>query len=404
MRIKDTKNLFYSKIKTNKGIIISLFVIFLIVYSSGFYYYVKTDSDKKIYKDYFSSNQRLFELNLQKNLNFAGEIIPQIDFKIKESADQAFLLTATMRSSMALLITKSNRWFPVIGPILKKNGIPDDIKYIALAESRLTNAISPQKATGFWQIMELTAKNYGLEVSEEVDERYSVEKSTQAACQYFKEAHKKFGNWTLAIASYNLGMGGIEAQLKKQKVTNYYNLVLNKETGRYVYRIIALKSIIENPKLYGIILRENKTYHKIETKTLIVDSSISNLTDFAIMHGYNYKILKIFNPWLRKTKLSNLNKKKYAIIFPKKKHLDIELDELEYDLLREPLILTDTTAIEPIKANSGTVHVVNNTDSWQSIAKKYNVKKEEIFKWNQLDEKTEIKVGMELLISSPRTN
>jgi membrane-bound lytic murein transglycosylase D len=358
------------------------------------------------YKDYFSSTYRVFGLNLPHDLNFAGEPVPQTDFSVRESVDREFLTSTYWQSNMILLIKRANRWFPVIEPILKRHGVPDDIKYIALAESHLSNAISPQKAVGFWQLIEPTAKNYGLEISDEVDERYSVEKSTEAACLYFKEAYRKFGNWTLAAASYNLGMGGIEMQLKKQKVSSYYDLYLNEETGRYVYRVIALKSILQNPKTYGIVLRKLDLYHKVPTVTFKVDSSINNLVDFSIALGYNYKLLKIFNPWLRKAQLSNPEKKSYAILFPKKEYMEKNFDEIENDVLKDALKLDtgklfnarDTAGVDRRKKVSGIIHTVSKGETWEGISKKYNVTIEQILMWNMLDEKTDLAEGTEFVV------
>ena len=205
----------------------------------------------------------------------------------------------------------------MIEPILEKNGIPEDFKYIALIESQLTNVVSPQGATGFWQIIESTGTGYGMEITEEVDERYHVVKSTEAACKYFKEAHKIFNNWTLVAASYNLGMGGVQGQLAKQKVNSYYDLAVTEETARYVYRILAMKEIISRPKVYGYMLRKKDLYPSIPTKKITVDTTINNLADFSIAQGINYKILKLFNPWLRTNSLTNTGGKKYVIEIPK---------------------------------------------------------------------------------------
>jgi membrane-bound lytic murein transglycosylase D len=225
-----------------------------------------------------------------------------------------------------LLHKRANRWFPLIEPILKENGIPEDFKYIALIESQLTNVVSPQGATGFWQIVEPTGKQYGLEITEEVDERYDVVKSTRAACKYFKEAYKIFNNWTLVAASYNRGMGGVEAAMNKQKVDNYYDLLLTEETARYVYRLLAIKEIISRPKVYGYILRKKDLYPAIPTKKIQIDSSIGDLAAFAISQKINYKILKTFNPWLKTNTLTNPGNKKYTFEIPKNNTEIYDLD------------------------------------------------------------------------------
>lgn len=273
-----------------------------------------SDSD---YEDYFSASNKTFSIRIPKNLNFSGEKVPVTDFSVREAMERELVINTYWQSQSLLLHKRANRWFPVIEPVLKKNNIPDDFKYIALIESQLTNVVSPQGATGFWQIIESTGTGYGLEISNEVDERYYVIKSTEAACKYFNEAYKIFNNWTLVAASYNLGMGGLKGQLDKQKVINYYDLLLTEETARYVFRILAIKEIIARPKVYGYMLRKKDLYPVISTKKITIDSTIHNLADFAISQNINYKILKLFNPWLRTNSLTNLGRKKYSIEIPK---------------------------------------------------------------------------------------
>lgn len=269
------------------------------------------------YEDYFNASYKVFSVRIPKNLNFAGEKVPITDFSVREAVERELVVNTYWQSQSLLLHKRANRWFPLIEPILKKHNIPEDFKYIALIESQLTNVVSPQGATGFWQIIEPTALGYGMEISEEVDERYHVEKSTEAACKYFKEAYKIFNNWTLVAASYNMGMGGIQGQLNKQHVDSYYDLLLNEETARYVYRVLAMKEIIGRPKVYGYMLRKKDLYPPIQTKRMIIDSAIHNLADFALSQNINYKVLKLFNPWLRANTLSNPEHKKYVIEIPK---------------------------------------------------------------------------------------
>ncbi|MCD6068113.1 MAG: lytic transglycosylase protein [Bacteroidetes bacterium] len=339
------KNLLNLRTLKQTGIVLGSLVLFSFLVSFFSYAFSNNLSEKQ--EDYMNSNYRIFGLNIPKNLNFAGERVPQNDFSIKESLDREFLTNTYWQSNALLLFKRANRWFPVIEPILKKNNIPDDFKYVALIESHLTNAVSPAGATGFWQFVEPTAKNYGLEINSDIDERYNVEKSTQAACQYFKDAYAKFGNWTLVAASYNLGMGGIENQLKRQQADNYYDLLLNEETGRYVYRVLALKTILQNPKGFGFEIRKKDLYHRIPTTTLKVDSSITDLAGFAINKGFNYKVLKLFNPWLRSATLPNPEKKMYLIQFPKKEYLQKAFDEIEADSLKNALKLDSSSYYNP---------------------------------------------------------
>ncbi|MFT6749522.1 MAG: membrane-bound lytic murein transglycosylase D, partial [Flavobacterium sp.] len=235
---------------------------------------------------------------------------------VKERFDRELLVNANLHSSTILILKRANRAFPVIEPILAKYGVPDDFKYLAVIESALANATSPSGAKGVWQFMPATAKEKGMEVTEAVDERYDLIKSTEAACSYLLKAKEKFGNWTLAAASYNGGMTGVQNKLDEQRVSSYYDVLLTDETARYVFRILALKEIMKNPAMYGFDLSQKELYRGLQTKTVMVDSTINNLADFAISQEINYKILKIHNPWLRDKKLDNPNKKVYKIEIP----------------------------------------------------------------------------------------
>jgi hypothetical protein len=293
------------------GLAILLSVIKLFSYSV-----TDTISDSE-YDDYFNASYKVLSIHIPKNLNFAGEKVPINDFIVRESMEKELIINTYWQSQSLLIHKRANRWFPVIEPILKQNNIPEDFKYIAIIESQLTNAVSPQGATGFWQLVEPTAKGYGLMINEEVDERYDVERATQAACKYFNEAYKIFNNWTLVAASYNRGMNGIQAAMQKQKVSNYYDLLLTDETARYIYRILAIKEIVSRPKVYGFILRKKDLYPPLSTKKITIDTTINDLAVFAISQKINYRILKTFNPWLRLNTLTNPEKKKYVIEVPK---------------------------------------------------------------------------------------
>ncbi len=249
-------------------------------------------------------------------VDFAGEKTPLTIADVKERFDRELLINANLHSSTILIIKRANRAFPIIEPILKKYGVPDDFKYLAVIESALVNAVSPAGARGIWQFMPDTAKEKGMEVSESVDERYHLIKSTEAACKYLLAAKQKFGNWTLAAASYNGGMTGVNTKITEQKVSDYYDLLLTDETSRYVFRILALKEIMKNATSYGFQLSNNELYEIIPTKKIVVDSTITDLATFAKTQGINYKILKIHNPWLRDKKLSNPTKKKYELEIP----------------------------------------------------------------------------------------
>lgn len=268
------------------------------------------------------SNQ-IISPKIPDKIEFAGGKVPLENFEVKERIDREMLVNVYWYSSTILGMKRANRWFPVIEPILKKNNIPDDFKYLAVIESNLTNSVSYAGAVGFWQLTEDVAKKYGLEVDDEVDERYNVEKSTEAACKYLIDAHDEFKSWTLAAAAFNMGKNGLEKQIERQRVHNYYNLLLSEETLRYVARIISVKLIFSNPEEYGYALNKDDLYPPLQTHNVEINSSVENWTDFAFSHGINYKILKYFNPWLRDTLLTNKKKRTYEIKIPDKGSIEM---------------------------------------------------------------------------------
>lgn len=270
-------------------------------------------SPDPVTKDY-----KVYALPLPARMDFAGEQVPLQDPDIRERMDRELLVNTYWQSNGLLLIKRANKYFPIIEPILKANNIPDDFKYLAIAESGLTQIVSPAGATGFWQLMEATAKERGLEVNGNVDERYDIEKSTQAACDYLKDSKTRFGSWTLAAAAYNGGNYGISKQQNRQDINGYYDLLLGSETGRYVFRILALKEIIGHPRKYGFNFEEKDLYQHIPVKRVSVDTAVTDFPKFAKDFGINYKILKIHNPWLREDHLNNKSRKLYEIEIPKK--------------------------------------------------------------------------------------
>lgn len=249
-------------------------------------------------------------------MNFANEEVPAHIADVQERLDREMITNMNFHTNTTLVIKRANKVFPIIEPILAKYGVPDDFKYLAVIESSLVNAVSPAGARGVWQFMPATAKEKGMEVSDEVDERYHLEKSTEAACKYLLVAKEKFGSWTLAAASYNGGMTGISNKMKEQQVTDYYDLLLTEETSRYVFRILALKEIMKNADKYGFSIPKEALYTNIPTKKVVVDSTITDLASFALTQGVNYKILKIHNPWLRDRKLTVATGKQYEIEIP----------------------------------------------------------------------------------------
>ena len=255
-------------------------------------------------------------LKIPSNLTFAGEKVPTELYDIKERMDRELLVNTYWQSNGLLLIKKAHKYFPLIEPMLKKYGIPDDFKYLAVAESGLENNSSPAGAAGFWQFLKSSAKEYGLEVNQNVDERYNLEKATRIAAEYLKKSKERFGTWTLAAAAYNAGNARIAKNLKRQQVDNYYDLLLNNETARYVFRIVALKEVLSYPKKYGFEFDEEDLYKLPNTQIVEVDTVITNIASFAKTFNTNYKELKLHNAWLRENKLNNKSRKLYQIKIP----------------------------------------------------------------------------------------
>lgn len=260
------------------------------------------------------------DIELPETMTFCDEEVPLDLFFVRERLERELLVNSYLHSSTLLLLKRSSRWFPVMEPLMEKYGLPEDFKYLAMIESSLTNAVSPAKATGFWQFLEATGKQYDLEINKEVDMRYNVEKETVAACRYLKDSYRKFGDWTLSAAAFNCGNGKISKTMEEQRVDSYYDMLLPEETQRYVYRILALKLITENPEKYGFQIGDNGWYQPYECKTVIVTQSIPNLVDFAYEQGTNLKMLKYFNPWLRGNSLTISTGNSYEIKIPTGKY------------------------------------------------------------------------------------
>ena len=265
-----------------------------------------------------SSEYRISAIEIPADLNFANEIVPQEDPEIMERVDREFLVNTYWQSNALLLMKRAHKYFPVIEPILSKNGIPDDFKYLAVAESGLQNVVSHAGATGFWQIMKATGREYGLEINDNVDERYHLEKSTEVACRYLLKYKEKYGSWTLAAAAYNAGPGSINKYMGIQQANDYYDLLLGEETGRYVFRILAIKEILSNPEKYGFDIKSDDLYNAAPTFNVVVEEPVQNFADFAQEYEINYKILKRHNAWLREPHLNNASGKTYTLEIPNK--------------------------------------------------------------------------------------
>jgi hypothetical protein len=253
--------------------------------------------------------------NLPESMTFAGEKILLQDEDIIERLDREVLTNAYYQSATTQMLKRANRWFPMIERILKEENIPNDFKYLAVIESGLVQATSPVGAQGFWQFMPFTAKQYDLEINDEIDERLHVEKSTRAACAYLRDAQDTLKDWLLASASYNRGIGGVRQDMRWQGTDHYFDTDQNSETARYVFRILAVKLIFENPKAYGFNTDKIKLYEPFKTKRVVVKQSIPNLARWALEKGINFKILTKLNPWLKENKLTIKNKT-YQLLLP----------------------------------------------------------------------------------------
>lgn len=255
--------------------------------------------------------------DVPEDLNFAGEQVPTNESDVLERFDREVHVNTYWHSSTIFLLKRAARWLPQFEPILRKHNIPEDFKYLAVVESGLMNVTSPAGAKGFWQLMPRTAEELGMEVNREVDQRYDPIRSAEAACQYFLDAYEKFGSWTKVAASYNMGMHGLERELKEQKAASYYDLLLNEETSRYIFRILAIKEIMENPEKFGYVIPKKHLYEAEDLEAITVNETIPDLVDFALENGVSYKTLKIHNPWLRKDKLTVRGEKAYQLLLPK---------------------------------------------------------------------------------------
>ncbi|MFP4691761.1 MAG: lytic transglycosylase domain-containing protein [Bacteroidales bacterium] len=285
-------------------------IIFLLTFSRS------AEKSERSYNEGFLEQYGIYALMHPEDLEFASEIVPIEQLEVRERFDRELLVNTYWQSSTLLFFKRAHRWFPVIEPILAEYGVPDDFKYLAVIESSLSNVVSPSGATGYWQILQGTASDLGLEVNSYVDERYHVEKSTAAACEYLLKAKEKFGTWTLAAAAYNIGNSRLKRIMETQQVDNYYDLYLNEETARYMFRILAVKTIMSEPVASGFHFREEDLYPRPEYTIAEVDTTINNLVDFAFAHKVTYKDLREMNPWLRRYQLPNSSGKIYEIKIP----------------------------------------------------------------------------------------
>jgi len=332
--------------------ILSAFAILLCgILIGGLFFFFKSKSpDNSSDARYYEAGSRyykIFNVKIPASLSFAGENVPLDRFYVHEGLDRELLVNCYWQSNTLLILKRSFRYFPEIDSVLKANKIPSDFKYLALIESGFENSISPAGAAGFWQFLKSTGTKYGLEINQEVDERYHVVKATVAACKYLKNAYARFNNWTLSAASYNMGVEGLSGVIENQKVDNYYDLYLNKETQRYVYRILAVKLIYESPVSHGFYLRANDMYPPIPAHSVIVDSAVASWPDFAKENGSNYRILKELNPWILKYTLTNKENKSYKVLFPDKGYE--KYSTLFSEIKQDGCLFNDTLKVDQIR-------------------------------------------------------
>ena len=331
-----------------------------------FYISLLTYSQVEVQEHYHT----VYTTQIPKTLFFANESVPLSKIDIKERLDKELLINHYWQSKTILLIKRAKKYFPIIEPILKEHNVPDDFKYLAVAESGLENVTSPAGAKGYWQFLKNTGIEYGLEINKEVDERYHLEKSTKAACMYLNEAYNEFGNWTLAAAAYNRGKSGIKKAIEKQRTNNYYDLFLNNETYRYVFRIIAIKEILSNYEKYGFIIDETDFHQIPEHYELTTKNTIENIIDFSINLNINYKLLKQLNPWIISNTLSKPN---YTIKIAKKN-------------------------IQDSYKNDTIIHTCSAKDNLFEIARKYETSIEKLLTWNNILPSKKLKKNQKIII------
>lgn len=350
----------------------------------------------------FNSNNIYIPLNL----NFCGEKIPSNNYEIQQNLEKEFFNNSYWKSNSATLFAKAQKWFPYIEPILKQQGIPDDFKYLAVIESHLSNIVSPAGAAGFWQLVPNTARAYGLEVNEFVDERYDVEKATLAACRHIKDGYTQFNNWTLSAAAYNMGIGGVKNALKNQNSGSYFGLLVNSETKSFVYRILAYKTLFSTPEHFGIKKKKWNYFNKIPMKLIKVDSSITNLSAFAKKIMCTKATLKFYNPWLIQDVLHNPEKKMYVFKIPK--NLKADYSSYIRDLIGEDGHSILEIGVKPENAGSMKdsaelikkiiYHEVKENENLKELSDFYEVKESELRKWNNIKLNKDVVPGQTLTI------
>ena len=324
----------------------------------------------------FSQNYQVKYPIIPNQLFFCDELVPIDQEDIYDRLEKEMIVNTYWHSKTLLTYKRSKKYFPIIEEILKENNMPDDLKYLVVAESGLENATSPAGAKGFWQFMKKTGQQYNLEINSEIDERYNLVKSSKAACKYLQYLYDMFNDWTLAAAAYNMGENALKRNIQKQKVDNYYDLKLNNETSRYIFRIVAIKTIFESPENYGFYISDYNFLNYPETRIINISESIYNLAEYALSIGVNYKIIKNYNPWILNNQININNGKSYDLLIPNKKNVKIN-SKVNFDTL---------------------YYKVQRNDDIYQISRKYNVDVSKLLYWNNILPTEKIKKGDKIII------
>ena len=299
--------------------IVAIVLASLALIGEAFIFATTRETNDDVHRKAIKANYHIYAPVLPDTLYFAGERVPMNIYYVRESMDRELMVNMYWQSNILLYMKRAGRFFPIIEPILKKNGVPDDFKYLCVIESGLQNVTSSAKAQGYWQFIKSTGEKYGLTVNDDIDMRNNIVASTEAACRYLKDLKQRFGSWTSAAAAYNCGEGGLSRRYKLESVNNYYDVRLNPETARYVYRILAVKQIMQHPQDFGIYIRQCDLYPPIPTQTATLSGRDIDLYEYARQHNCSYKMLRELNPWLINETIKNKADKTYTIKLPIKK-------------------------------------------------------------------------------------
>lgn len=385
--------------RNNRIVLTTLFVVIFVSIYLFLKIYIYPPSENNV--SYRNNNFYVFGLNIPAHLDFCGEPIPSNDIRIKKYLEKEFVSDEYWQNHSRELFSKAQRWFPVIEPILKEEGVPDDFKYLAVIESHLSNVTSPAGASGFWQLVPSSAANYGLEINENVDERYNVERATRAACGHILDAYKVFKSWTLSAAAYNRGIGGIQNALKAQGSDNYFDLVLNSETGSFVYRLLAFKTLLSSPSHFGINKKHKKGQGGLPFKIYKIDSTVSNIHQLAAHLGTSEKDIRAFNPWWLGHELQNPARKRYEIKIPKHKKASYAAyaADLQHNRMNDDTATEKTERADSLTGSGKTIYYVVKVDEpLKNLAAFFKIKEEDLRSWNNLGEAPNAVRGQTLLI------